>query len=136
MHWQSLQHFQVGSAPLRIDASQYVWRRRPWNAPIGSEVPVNIGYNTLHLNDGGVYDNLGLEPFFDCGKQQVKLPEHRIIVSDAGAPLPTVFLLRSYDPRRLKRIADIMSDQSHALRVRCFANYLLQNPKQGRSDLY
>ncbi len=49
-----------------------VSQRNRWRTP----------YKNLHLYDGGVYDNLGLEPYvyFDVGKQQPKI---------AGTVIPT-----------------------------------------------
>lgn len=123
--------FPGGFGPLTIDTKKFDWRKRSWDAPPGTEKEVQIGFDVLHLYDGGVYDNLGLEPFFDCGKCNTKHPENYIIVSDAGSPLPSGFAFRQLSPRRLKHIADIMSDQSHALRVRAFANYLQQGPNRG-----
>lgn len=123
--------FPGGFGPLRIDASALEWRKREWDAPLGTEESVLPVYRTLHLYDGGVYDNLGLEPFFDAGRGVAKLPEVYIVVSDAGSPLPRGFSFGSLNPKRLKRIADIMADQSHALRVRTFTHYLQQEPKRG-----
>lgn len=123
--------FPGGFGPLAIPTAQFGFRRRKWNAPAGTEEVVNIGYKTLHLYDGGVYDNLGLEPFFDAGKSQSKHPENFIVVSDAGSPLPSGFNFHRLNPRRLMRIADIMSNQAHALRVRTFTSYLQQGPNRG-----
>lgn len=123
--------FPGGFGPLRIDTKKFEWRKRSWDAPLGTEKEVQIGFDALHLYDGGVYDNLGLEPFFDCGKCSTKHPENYIIVSDAGSPLPNGFYFRQLSPRRLKHIADIMADQSHALRVRSFSTYLQKEPNRG-----
>lgn len=123
--------FPGGFGPLRIDATKFDWRKRPWDAPPGTEKIVQAAFDVLHLYDGGVYDNLGLEPFFDCGKCHTKHSDSYIIVSDAGSPLPSGFSFRQLNPWRLKRIADIMSDQAHALRVRSFANYIQQRPNRG-----
>lgn len=125
--------FPGGFGPLKVDATRFDWRRRPWGAPAGTEEPVDIGYTALHLYDGGVYDNLGLEPFFDAGRTKSKSenPADLIFVSDAGAPLPTGFSFLTLSPFRLKRVADIMSDQAHALRVRTFSYYLQQKPGRG-----
>jgi len=74
--------------------------------------------------DGGVYDNLGLEPFFDAGKQLSK-GNYQIIASDAGRPLGRGFNFASLNPFRLNRLMDIVTDQTRALRVRTFAQYLM-----------
>lgn len=123
--------FPGGFGPLRLDAKRFEWRKRPWDAPAGSEKPVEIGYESLHLYDGGVYDNLGLEPFFDAGRRRPKVDEHYLIVSDAGAPLAKGFSHAQLSLFRLKRVADIMSDQARALRVRGFTGYLSDTPKGG-----
>lgn len=123
--------FPGGFGPLRINTRSFNWRKRAWDAPVETEEPVDINYKALHLYDGGVYDNLGLEPFFDPGQGKSKHPENVIIASDAGAPLPSGFSFFVLNPFRLKRVADIMSDQAHALRVRTFSNYLQQGPGRG-----
>ena len=120
-----------GFGPLTLEASRFEWRKRPWDAPAGSEQAVDIGYDRLHLYDGGVYDNLGLEPFFDAGRQEPKHAGHYIIASDAGAPLSKGFDHRALSVFRLKRMADIMSDQARALRVRTFAGYLQRTAGRG-----
>ena len=116
--------FPGGFGPLALNVAEHQWSKRPWDAPPGSEQSVAPSHARLHLYDGGVYDNLGLEPFFDPGKQKSKQRDAYIIVSDAGSPLPKGFSLGPINPFRLKRVADIMSDQARALRVRAFANYI------------
>lgn len=123
--------FPGGFGPLKLDATLFDWRRRQWGVPPGSEESVAIGYKSLHLYDGGVYDNLGLEPFFDAGRGESKHPDNLIVVSDAGAPLPSGFSFFTFSPFRLKRVADIMADQAHALRVRTFSHYLQQKSGRG-----
>lgn len=123
--------FPGGFGPLQLDATQFQWLKRSWGVPADEEQPVDIGYKQLHLYDGGVYDNLGIEPFFDCGKGKPKHSGELIIVSDAGAPLKTEFSYFALSPFRLKRVADIMFDQTRALRVRSFAHYIQQAPFRG-----
>lgn len=124
--------FPGGFGPLRINAKDFEWhRRKSWSDPAGTEEPVDIVHKALHLYDGGVYDNLGLEPFFDAGERKPKHPGSVIIVSDAGSPLPSGFSFLPLNPFRLKRVADIMADQARALRVRTFSNYLQESPGRG-----
>lgn len=123
--------FPGGFGPLTLKSRSYKWYKKKWDAPMGTETLEKIPYKTLHLYDGGVYDNLGLEPFFDCGRCKSKLNDNYILVSDAGAPLGTGFSFFALNPFRLKRVADIMADQAHALRVRSFHHYLEQNPGHG-----
>ncbi|HXF46358.1 MAG TPA: hypothetical protein VNK91_09600 [Burkholderiaceae bacterium] len=123
--------FPGGFGPLTLDAARFEWRKRPWGAPADAERVVDIGYRHLHLYDGGVYDNLGLEPFFDAGRGAPKNAGEIIVVSDASAPLKPGFSLFALNPWRLKRVADIMSEQARALRVRAFSNYLQLQPGRG-----
>lgn len=122
--------FPGGFGPLSFEAASFQWRKRPqWDSPL--ESVVEVGYRRLHLYDGGVYDNLGLEPFFDAGRGTPKHAAEFILMSDAGAPLKPGFPRFSMNPWRLKRVADITSDQSRALRVRGFMSYIGQNPDKG-----
>ena len=123
--------FPGGFGPLAIEAKRFKWKKRAWGAPAGTEVDIELPYRKLHLYDGGVYDNLGLEPFFDAGRGKSKIGSTRIFVSDAGAPLSPGFNLGPLNVFRLKRVADIMSDQAHALRVRTFFTYLQAEPSRG-----
>ncbi|OIR08841.1 patatin-like phospholipase [mine drainage metagenome] len=124
--------FPGGFGPLSLDMEDFEWSKRPeWNSPPESAQATKIGYRRLHLYDGGVYDNLGMEPFFDAGRAIPKPGVEFILVSDAGAPLTPGFSHFSLNPWRLKRVADIMSDQARALRVRTFMNYLNQDATRG-----
>ena len=116
--------FPVGIGPLAITTSEHRWEKRPeWEAPESSKKAVQLPYKRLHVYDGGVYDNLGLESFYDIGKQKPK-GEYRIIVSDAGAPLRRGFDLSPISPFRLKRLIDIVTEQNRSLRIRAFIDYL------------
>lgn len=116
--------FPGGIGPLSISSGNYVWKRRPtWGIDV-PEVEISLPFKRLRLCDGGVYDNLGLEPFYDAGKRAAKLPGVAIYVSDAGAPLAQGPSAGPLSPWRVKRLADIMSEQSRTLRVRSFISYL------------
>jgi NTE family protein len=121
-----------GFGPLTLDASRFQWKRRAgWNEPASAVQPVAPMFRRVHLYDGGVYDNLGLEPYFDAGLGAPKDSGQFLLVSDAGAPLASGFSYLALNPWRLKRVSDIMSDQSRSLRVRTFVQYLKRNPDDG-----
>jgi NTE family protein len=62
----------------------------------------------ITLSDGGVYDNMGLEPVWKrCAS---------IIVSDGGKPF--TFAKESSTPQQLYRIHDVMANQAEAVRKR------------------
>ena len=127
--------FPGGIGPLVINAEPYEWsKRREWNEPVENASIVSPQHSSFHVYDGGVYDNLGLEPFFNMGTGILKenLPKDtKLLLSDAGAPLAQGFSLSKVNPWRLKRVTDIISDQSRALRIRTFVNYIQKDASRG-----
>jgi NTE family protein len=131
--------FPGGIGPLAIRTDDYIWTKKiAWNDE--TPEPHIPQFRKLHLYDGGVYDNLGLEPLFDMGKQELRQPENRIqkasaigflLVSDAGLGYARQTLPHPLNPLRLKRVADLAFDQIRALRVRSLMNYLKHHPGNG-----
>lgn len=115
--------FPGAIGPLAIRCDQYEWRKRPhWDA---TEVEaVRPPFVRLHLYDGGLYDNLGLEPLFDVGSQRGKADGAVIIVSDAGAPWRAGFARGALSPWRIKLWLDLTTEQQRALRIRSFVHAL------------
>lgn len=64
--------------PLVLDTSQFTWK------PYQSDVPIQPLYKRVSLWDGGVYENLGVEPLFKPGKGYRHDVEF-LLTSDAGA---------------------------------------------------
>lgn len=124
--------FPGAIGPLALKTSQFGWKVRGFGDSESMEKPVAPKFQTLHLYDGGVYDNLALESLFDAGRAASKHGGDIIIASDAGAPLDEGFSSGALSPWRLKRVADIMSDQSRNLRVRSFVAYLKASDAQSR----
>lgn len=128
--------FPGGIGPLNLDASRYKWfKRESWNAA-QSGIAAEPEFARLHLYDGGVYDNLGLEPLFDVGRQLIKTDTGSpvidfLVVSDGGARFSRKSIPGPLHPGRLKRIADVGFDQARALRVRAFVNFLQKNSSAG-----
>lgn len=116
--------FPGGIGPLALPTAGRTWWQ---HADAGSAPAVRLAppaFATLHLYDGGVYDNLGLEPLFDIGTGAPKHGIGVIIACDAGAPLSRGFSADALNPFRLMRVMDIMSQQTRDLRVRSFVAYL------------
>lgn len=127
--------FPGGIGPLVLNAEDFTWHKREqWGASAG-EMPYKPPFKRVHLYDGGLYDNLGIEPLFDVGRQAIKESEQGnvdfLLISDAGAALPRKAIPHSLNPLRFKRIADIALDQTRALRVRALVNFLQQHPTKG-----
>lgn len=128
--------FPGGIGPLTIRSRDFDWqRRKDWGA--ANAEPNQLPFRHMHLYDGGMYDNLGLEPMFDVGKQALKQDEtlrsnvEYLVVSDGGAPLVRNSIPNQLNPLRFKRIADIALDQTRALRVRALVNFLKNSPSSG-----
>lgn len=88
------------------------------------EEDISPPFKRLRLYAVGVYDSLGLEPYYDSGEQAAKYPDLAICVSDAGAPIAQGPSAGALSPWRVKRLANIMSEQARTLRVRSFIKYL------------
>jgi NTE family protein len=87
--------FPVGIGPLSIKARKYNWKKRRWGASKSEAVSITLPYKSLHIYDGGVYDNLGLEPFYDSGKKIAKV-DLKIIACELGCVfrIPSAFSSR------------------------------------------
>lgn len=131
--------FPGGIGPLSVKTNDFQWKKRPgeWGKGQGAAKPFTPPFKRLHLYDGGLYDNLGIEPLFDMGQQALKDDEtlerqaNFLLVSDAGAALARKPILHPLNPFRFKRIADIALDQTRSLRVRALVNFLQEAPESG-----
>lgn len=74
----------------------------------------------IGLSDGGVYDNMGLEPVWDDYEY--------VLVSDCGAPFG--FRVGSSPVRRLLRYTSVVTNQTRALRLRA----LFAQIREGKHD--
>jgi len=82
--------------------------------------------STMRLDDGGVYDNLGLERIWDRYTT--------VLVSDAGAPLSVgevSLWSRLIGSLRVKRPIDIITEQTRRLRRRWLVKDLQESRMQG-----
>lgn len=124
--------FPLGIGPFVIRTADFKWNMRgSWGAAPEQAGPYKSPFRRLHLYDGGAYDNLGLEPLFDIGKQELKTSANYLVVSDAGLPLEREFSSGPLSPFRLKRVSDITMDQTRSLRVRALTNYFINTPNSG-----
>lgn len=128
--------FPGGIGPLKICSNRFKWeKRKSWDWTAAPE-KIEPAFRSIHVYDGGVYDNLGMEPFFDVGKQVIKSETGSpavdfIIVSDAGAAFGRQQIPGPLHLGRLERVANIGFDQARALRVRSFVHYLQCNNGSG-----
>ena len=113
--------------PLRLSTSGLDWFE--WGGDGEVTTPTVPRFGTLHLWDGGVYENLGLEAIFKPGEP------HRdtdfLLVSDASALLAESRRRFGGLPWVAKRLLYIPMDQVRALRLRMFYDHLRSRPGTG-----
>lgn len=115
--------------PLKFKTSHHDWsefRDDAW-------VSIKPKYKGLHLWDGGVYDNLGVESLFKPEKG-LRDGTDFLLVSDASRPLGQETPDDGWKPGFLKgsmRLVDIATDQVRSLRARMLMEYFKMNPGVG-----
>jgi len=123
--------FPLGVGPYRLHTKKHKWHKYERELTF-----IKPKFKRIDLMDGGVYDNLGLDAFYDCGKRTCRCGgmenQRYIIVSDASAPLESRppyarwrLLSRAY------RMYMISYDQIRLLRIRTFVGSILQGELQG-----
>lgn len=115
--------------PLVVRTREYQWHRYENDALVSTQ-PMAGRYE---LWDGGVYDNLGVEPLFKPAGG-LRSGFDFLIVSDASAPL-------DFDPRCVKRVlkpghrvlrlVDVATDQVRGLRARALISEFSRAPASG-----
>lgn len=118
--------FPILIGPLVLRTKAFAWSRftgesRHATLPIESRVP------SVHLWDGGVYDNLGVEPLFKSGGRY-RDEYNFLIVSDASTPLGVE---RPLPFRRARRLINIAADQVRSLRARQLVEHFSSHPDSG-----
>lgn len=111
--------------PYELETTDYNWVRFPAYDE-ESFTPIDPILSKVHLWDGGIYENLGLESLYkiDTGPRD---GIDYLIVSDAGAPLEIQRnRLNSY-----LRLINIGMSQSRGLRARAVVNYFRSHPNTG-----
>ena len=91
--------------PMRIRASSAEFEEGDYQKPDRAEI-----LSRVHLSDGGVYDNMGLEPVWK--------KSNLVLISDCGAPFS--FRIGETPWSRLLRYTSVLTKQTAALRMRAF----------------
>jgi len=87
----------------------------------------------LYLSDGGLYDNLGIEPLFNLEQSSLVYSNtDYLVVSDAGNGLKRQRLAPVWRPLlRTIRLINVINQQVRALRLRTLVSFFDNNPSQG-----
>jgi NTE family protein len=102
--------------PLVVRSGRYAWHRYEAERLVPTATPAE----RYELWDGGVYDNLGLEPLFKPGGG-VRDGVDLLVISDASAPQqlrPGSLNRMRWPAHRVLRLIDIACDQVRGLRSR------------------
>lgn len=113
--------FPILIGPYRLDTEGLNWVKPPYAG--GDWTPPKEKY--FYLWDGGVYDNLGLEPLYKMtGGGALNSRLDFLIVSNASASIQSQARKPGFSAKNLKRMLDIAMDQVGALRNRSFMDYV------------
>lgn len=109
--------FPGGITPFRIKTRDYSWY------DYDNQKEKRPPFKYIHIADGGIYDNLGVEPLYDESTGGFKDNNiNFLIVSDASSQLKeekrSKFILK-----RLLRLIGIFTDQIRLLRVRSVVHF-------------
>lgn len=112
---------------LKINTKKYSWMK--YTAKQRTQL-IKPFSDSVHLWDGGVYENLGLEPLFKNNEIARKECDS-LIVSDASAPLlqQKRSLLKPF--QFLYRPIEIFQDQNRSIRSRVLIDFFKKQPNSG-----
>ena len=124
--------FPAGFGPYTLLTNKFKWfKYETWSDK--NTIEIQPTYERIHLYDGGVYDNLGVEPMMSNSRGFLRKEIDYLIVSDASKPLtikPIASIFRLI--KRTIRLFDIATDQTRSLRARM----LFREFKKNSSGLY
>lgn len=103
--------FPVLIGPYKLKTMDYTW------SDVTGTITVRPKDKVLHLWDGGVYDNMGLDPLFNMrGEDTLRKGINYLIVSNASGNITHKSRTMSFSIENLKRMLDINMDQVGSLR--------------------
>ncbi len=114
--------------PLILRTSDFKWSRFAEGSKEHIE-SVEPAVKYIHLWDGGVYDNLGVEALFKPRGKKFRDGYNFLIVSDASQGMKIE--KSSFVHRRALRLVNIATDQVRSLRARNLVNHFNEQPNSG-----
>jgi NTE family protein len=125
--------YMVGFVDLLVDSDGWFSIDPPTDEPRDPITPMRA---SVRLWDGGVYENLGMEPVYKPQRRLVNKNGALIIVADASAYLtehlgPAGMFSTTYPYIRPPRLFDIATEQTRALRSRILIDAILDGRLRG-----
>lgn len=112
---------------LALNTGNYAWERYVRGSRSNTE-RFEPRMRRVHLWDGGVYDNLGVEALFKVG-EGLRDGYNFLVVSDASTPIETEQRYLPY--RQARRLLAIAMDQVRSLRARTIVDHFEAHPGTG-----
>lgn len=116
--------------PYRLDSQKLAWKYAEGFEDNQGLLQSKKG---VYLSDGGLYDNLGIEPLFNLEQSSLRYPNTDfLIVSDAGSGLKRQSLAPVWRPLlRTIRLINVINQQVRALRLRSLSAFFKRNAEKG-----
>lgn len=116
--------------PYRLDSQKLAWKYAEGFEDNQGLLQSKKG---VYLSDGGLYDNLGIEPLFNLEQSSLRYPgTDFLIVSDAGSGLKRQPLAPVWRPLlRTIRLINVINQQVRALRLRSLSAFFKRNAEKG-----
>lgn len=120
-----LTHAMAASAGFPILIGPYKLKTKDKSWVNQKKEPIQPQDKVLHLWDGGVYDNMGLDPLFHIGNHtSLHKDINYLIVSNASGTIAHKNRTMSFSIGNLKRLLDISMDQVESLKSRSVIAYV------------
>lgn len=121
--------FPILIGPYSFEPNKYKWEKSEFSDD--TWVPPSDKY--VHLWDGGVYDNLGMESIYKPNNAgELKEDVDFVIISNASDSIRYEKRKNDLSGKNLKRLLDISMDQNRALRTRSVIDYM----KRTKNGIY
>jgi NTE family protein len=117
--------YAIGALKIQLPLDGWFKTNPATKKPVESKTPPA---NQVKLWDGGVYENLGIEPLYKSESGLVDCDF--LIVSDAGAPLRADWEIRVKEEKSITpRLVEITTDQIRSLRCRELMRFFKEKKK-------
>lgn len=113
--------------PYTLKTTGFKWLKYNRNNELTKIIEPSL--KTVHLWDGGVYENLGVEALFKSDKLHDDIDY--LLVSDASGSINVKRRSKFLHHKNFERLIAIATDQIRSVRTRQILNYFTNNPHKG-----